>query len=271
MNTPLISTYELNDMLSDPELIILDTSFKNNPSGKSSEFEGKRIKHSRYFDLKGQFSDPKGEFPNTMPDPEQFELACQALGINQRSKIVVYDNIGIYVSPRVWWMFKIMGHHQIAVLDGGLPEWVRNGYELENEINHLFTTGGFQANPSTEPVKDYDFMKENVVKEEFKVIDARSKARFDGTVEEARAGLKSGHIPKSINLPYTELLENGKFKSKEEIVPIFQKIVSPNEKLVFTCGSGVTACILLLASEMVQENETAVYDGSWTEWGTLDK
>ena len=159
-----------------------------------------------------------------------------------------------------------MGHQNIAVLNGGLPEWVRQGYETVQQKENNIIPGNFKAKFQSEMVKDYDFVSSNVSLQESVLIDARSGGRFEGIAPEPREGLPSGHIPGSLNLPYTHVLENGKFKSREDLSEIFNNLKINEKPLVFSCGSGVTACIILLASEFVLKNNKSVYDGSWTEW-----
>lgn len=255
----LISVDELQSILPNHNLIILDASQTN---AKKIQIIGARV-----FDIKNKFS-IDGQFPNTFPTAEQFENGCQKLGIDKNSKVVVYDNKGIFSSPRVWWMFKTFGHKDVAVLDGGLPAWIQQGFETESFPIKEYTIGNFEANLQFNQVKYIEDIQQNIISEECVVIDARSEERFNGAPE-SREGLRSGHIPKSKNLPYTELLENGKFKSIEDIRVYFIKIESGEKPIIFTCGSGITACILLLAYQMTFEKEATIYDGSWTEWGTL--
>ena len=233
---------------------------------KKTDFENIGIRGARHFDLKNEFNDVSSKLPNTLPGPKQFENSCRKLGINNSSKIVVYDNLGIYLSPRVWWMFNALGHQNIAVLNGGLPEWISQGNETVQQVENNITRGDFEAKFHPEMVKDYDFVLSNVTLKESVLIDARSAGRFKGIAPEPREGLQSGNIPGSLNLPYTEVLENGKFKSREELSEIFNNLKIDEKALIFSCGSGVTACIILLASELVSKNDKSVYDGSWTEW-----
>lgn len=266
----LVSVDWLKEHLNDPDLIVLDSSLGKNMEGVDPELAGQVIVGARYFDLKNGFSDTSSDFPNTFPSEEKFEESARKLGINNTSTIVVYDNLGIYTSPRVWWMFKRMGHENIFVLDGGLPEWCRKGYETTKEYSIAGKTGDYKAKLDGDPVKDISFVKQNISDQKMLLIDARSKGRFDGTAEEPRKGLRSGHIPGSVNIPFKSLLKDGKYKSKEELKAIFDQVGADDRPLLFSCGSGVTACVLLLASEMVQDNPTAVYDGSWTEWATKE-
>lgn len=241
----------------DPNLVILDASLI---AKKKRELQ---IIGSRYFDLPGKFSNKESKYPNTMPSENQFETEARALGINKDSRIIVYDNLGIYSAPRVWYMFRSMGHKEVYVLDGGLPAWIEAGQKTEEIHEPNVDIGNFEAKANAKAFKSFEEIKANIETDEFKVLDARSKGRYDGTSPEPRKELQSGHIPKSSSLPFSEVLSEGKFKTKEEL----QKLFKGDESLVFSCGSGLTACITLLAAEIVNEDqEKAVFDGSWTEW-----
>ncbi len=261
MTTPLVSCQWLNENSNDADLVVLDVSPQ--PSAR-------QIKGARYVDVKNVFSDPTSDLPNTFPSAIQFQGDCQVLGINSTSKIVVYDNKGVFLSPRVWWMFRTFGHQNVSVLDGGLIEWVAQGYETEQRTEHHVEHGNFKGQLQPNQVKGYEFVKSNLADQNALLIDARSAGRFNGTAPEPREGLRSGNIPGSINLPYTEVLQDGKFKPLPELKTIFKTLANDNRPFVFTCGSGVTACIILLASELVMQHENAVYDGSWTEWATKE-
>lgn len=263
----LVSADWLHQHLNDPNLIILDASIPVAAKPVSSDFEGKRLPNARFFDLKKTFKDKTNEVPNMLPNTKEFEEGCRALGISNSSKIVVYDNIGIYSAPRVWWMFRTMGHEEVAVLDGGLPAWVAEGYPIEDTKEESYSMGDFAANYRPELVRSAQDVLANIENKEALVLDARSKGRFDGTAPEPRKGLRGGHIPNSISLPYSKLLQDGKFLAREELATVLQGLQLGDQPLVFSCGSGVTACILMLACEMVMDNEMAVYDGSWSEWG----
>ena len=255
--------------MNDPNLIILDASMSENKSGDIADLTDVRIKNARFFDLKNSFSDKDSSLPNMLPEEASFSAACRALGINADSLIIVYDNLGIYTSPRVWWMFKAMGHDNIAVLDGGLPKWVKEGLPTEPIREVTYSKGTFSAKFRPNMVKNAGNILHNLKQNEAIVIDARSSGRFYGTEPEPRKDLKGGHIPGSLNLPYTEVIKDGQFLSKEDLKQVFVALQIGDRPLVFSCGSGLTACIILLASELVQKNPTAVYDGSWTEWGQL--
>ncbi len=268
MTHSIVSPEWLNDHINDPDLIILDASTESNAANLIPKYTNCYIPGTRLFDFKGIFSDQKATVPNMMPDANQFSEGCQDLGINNNSKVIVYDNLGIYTSPRAWWMFKTMGHDNVAVLDGGLPAWIDLGYETETDLKP-FSKGNFKARYIAENIVDASFVRANITDKEAIVIDARSSARFEGKVPESRKGLKSGHIQGSINLPYKTVLNNGRLKPGTEITEIVRDLDIGGSPMVFTCGSGVTACIILLAFDQVTDNPKSLYDGSWSEWGTF--
>lgn len=267
---PLVTVEWLSENLNDPNLVILDVSLESNVANIEVDFPNIQIKGARFFDLKGTFSNLENPLPNTLPSPEAFAFECRKLGINNDSKIVVYDNIGIYASPRVWWMFKSMGHQNVTVLDGGLPEWVIKNLPTESTQNKGILEGNFTATFNPNFQKSYVQILENILTEETIVIDARSKDRFYGLVPETRENLKSGHIPNSVNLPFLRVLNDGKFLPKKEIKAVFKELEIENKPHIYTCGSGLTACILILASELIDKKDHFLYDGSWTEWGQID-
>lgn len=254
----IVSVNWLLENLSHKDIILLDTSLNIDVNTYQT------IPTSRYFDIKHTFSDKSSRFPNALPTEENFEIECQKLGINTTSKIVVFDEKGIYSSPRVWWMFKGMGHEDVFVLNGGLPEWVKHGFKTE-VIKSQNGKGDFKAKFSPDYVKTFEDVAKNITEESFLLVDARSKGRFDGTAPEPRKTLQSGHIKNSINIPFTSVLTHGKFKSKDELQDIFQDLTSDKE-MVFSCGSGITACILSLASELSGKTSRTIFDGSWSEW-----
>ena len=265
MKTPIVSVNWLKEHLQDADLIILDASQKVNQNKEESPFEDLQIKGARIFDIKNDFSDTTNSLPNTVPTAEAFAKAAQKLGINKDSKIVVYDSLGIYTSPRAWWLFTIMGHENVWVLDGGLPAYAKENLPLEKFEKRTYTIGDFESKLKPEMVKTTTQILSNIDSKEAVLIDARSSDRFLGETKEPRAGLRSGHIPGSINIPYSNVLKDGKLLSKEELIKILPQ---QNNPLYFSCGSGVTACIVWMAYELIGDtNPKAVYDGSWTEWG----
>jgi len=267
----LVSVDWLTQNIDASNLIVLDATIDKVTANKTpSKITDKtQIRNARFLDLKNKFSDTDSDLPNTMLSSKEFEESARQLGIDKTSAIVVYDDLGIYASARIWWMYKAMGHHNIAVLDGGLPEWTRAGLPVEKASLYRGKRGDFTADYNKNYMNDCSEILETINNDNLSVLDARSKNRFNGTEIEPREGLRSGHIPNSINLPYTELIEQGKMKSKEVLKTIFSNLKIEDSKLIFSCGSGITACILALGAEIVGLQHTSVYDGSWTEWGSL--
>ncbi len=270
MKSTIVSVAWLSDHINDPNIIILDTSEKQNKSNLITEYPDLQINGARYFDTKNVFRDKENHIPNMLPNPSEFEKGCRKLGINNNSKIIVYDNLGVYNSPRVWWMFRVMGHEAVAVLDGGLPEWIKAGNETELIKNDEIEEGYFSSNFQPNKIKNASEVMANITAQNFTLIDARSIGRFYGSSPEPRADLKGGHVPESLNLPFSSVIENGKFLSKGDLARKLSELNIGGEPLVFTCGSGITACIILLAAELVNDNPKSLYDGSWSEWGQLE-
>ena len=269
MTSPLVSATWLYENLEDPDVLVLDASVEKNVLGVIPADLGLQIKHARKFDLKGAFSDPNSALPNTLPSPANFEQSARALGVNSNSKIIVYDNIHAYSSPRAWWMFKAMGHHNIAVLDGGLPAWRKAEFPVEPIIQEpSYPVGDFTAKFNPAALQNAEAVLRTTNIKDRLIVDARSVERFGGTKEEPRKGVRSGHIPESVNLPFKEVLSDGLFKSQQELQKMFTSLNPEAKPMTFSCGSGLTACILLLASEIAGHGDNAIYDGSWTEWGS---
>jgi thiosulfate/3-mercaptopyruvate sulfurtransferase len=270
----LISVEQLNVLISNQidnqELVILDASIPAVGGKKTAPqaWPNTTISHAKRFDIKGEFSDLSNPLSHTMPNEAQFELAARNLGINHNSQIVIYDDIGIYSAPRAWWMFKAMGFHHVAVLDGGLPAWLAQNYEtFVAPSNISIEKGNFIAQFNQDYFCDQQQVLAAINKQGIKTLDARSANRFSGVTSEPRVGIRSGHIPQSFNLPYAQLSVNGDFLSNNELLKIFSSIAQLEDKLIFSCGSGITACILALAADVCGYQHLSVYDGSWSEWG----
>lgn len=265
---PLVSVNWLNSNLSEPNLIILDATIPKVTGGDVSKSE-EQIPTSRFFDLKTKFSDVSAPFPTTFPSEEQFTKSTQELGINNDSAIVIYDDQGIYSSPRAWWLFKAFGHDNVAVLDGGYPAWKKANFKVENKHNYKGKNGDFEAKYRPNLMKFFQDVKKESLDKNHLIIDARSEARFKCLEPEPRAGLRMGTIPNSVNIPFEDLLTGQQFKSEKELKQVFQKFAKEGDNLTFSCGSGITACVLALGAELSGFKNLSVYDGSWTEWGSL--
>jgi thiosulfate/3-mercaptopyruvate sulfurtransferase len=265
---PLVSTTWLSAHLYDPDLVILDASMK--PIGSAGAGAGGTdvwLPKAQIFDFDTRICDRSTSLPHMMPAPEVFEREVRTLGINQQSQIVVYDKVGIFSSPRAWWMFKAMGHDAVTVLDGGLPAWVAAGLPTESTPRRAVPGGNFVAKPRPALFVDADHVASALTNAAAAVLDARSEGRFHGREPEPRPGLRSGHMPNAINVPFGSVQSRGHMKSPEEISALLAAKVGERERLVFSCGSGVTACTLALAAELAGYSNKAVYDGSWSEWG----
>jgi thiosulfate/3-mercaptopyruvate sulfurtransferase len=269
---PVVSVDWLQSNLGNEQLIILDctipkvTAELNTPISE----EKKQIKAAIFFDIKKKFSDLNAAFPNTILSPQEFKKKCQNLGINIDSAIVCYDDLGIYSSPRVWWMFQLMGFKNIAVLDGGFPKWEENKYPIEKHQKKVFLKGNFEVNYQLEKIKYTEDVFSAIENDGILIADARSKGRFNSTEPEPRNGLKGGHIPNSISLPFSEILDKGMLKTEDDLKVIFSEINPENKELIFTCGTGITASVLALGAEILGIKKYSVYDGSWTEWASTE-
>ncbi|MBG7611448.1 sulfurtransferase [Polaribacter sp. BAL334] len=267
--SPLVSEDWLFQNLDNPSLLILDATIPKVGAKKLEVIEEKfQIINALFFDL-NDFSDADAPFPNTILSPEKFQEKARKFGIQKEHCIVVYDDLGIYSSPRVWWMFQLMGFTNIAVLDGGFPAWKAQNKPIEKPTEKKLSEGNFTSNYQSQKISFVNDILENLTSNESLVVDARSEGRFYGTEPEPRKEVKSGRIPKSVSLPHTAILNGTKMKSKQELQAVFQSKNPSNKAMVFSCGSGITASVLALSTEIAEIKNHSVYDGSWTEWGTL--
>ena len=264
--TPLVSVDWLARHLNHPDLVVLDAHMQP-PSAPISTDPVRQIPGARRFDFDGRIKAPDTELPHMLPSPELFSAEVQALGIHARSLIVVYDRIGIFSAPRAWWMFRAMGHAQVAVLDGGLPAWLAAGHPVEPETTYAGPTGDFIARLQPGLFCDADRVAAELSSGRRPVVDARSAPRFAGLEPEPRAGLRAGHMPGALNLPFGQLQQDGKMKPADELQAEFARLLGEQQDPIFSCGSGVTACILALGAELAGYRGLTVYDGSWSEWG----
>lgn len=267
----LVSTEWLAAHLKDPDLRLLDASWYLPAEQRNAraEYEEAHIPGARFFDI-DEISNARSELPHMAPPPEKFMSRMRAMGIGDGHQVVVYDGAGMFSAPRVWWTFRLMGQMDVAVLDGGLPKWVAEGRETEDlppviRDRHMVTR--FQ----NQMVKDATQVAMAAKLGNAEVIDARAPARFNGEAPEPRAGLRAGHIPGSKNVFFKTLLkDDGTFKDNDALRAAFTDAgVDLSKPAITTCGSGVSACILALALERIGHTDTAVYDGSWTEWGSV--
>lgn len=252
-----------------PELILLDASTP--PPGKAAPAHITTIPAARRFDIEREFGDHSTSLPHMMPGADQFEREARKLGINQRSTLVVFDNMGIFSAPRAWWMFKAMGFDRVGVLNGGLPAWKKSGGKLSDHYAHASEEGDFRAEPRDNYFCDVSRLQAGLASGELRIIDARSADRFFARVDEPRPGLRRGHIPGADNLPFESLLHEGSYRPTAELRKLLQGITARREEqLIFSCGSGVTAAVVAFAAHLSGYRKLCVYDGSWAEWGSRD-
>ncbi|WP_354643017.1 sulfurtransferase [Kitasatospora camelliae] len=256
----LVSVQWLAERLDHPDLVVLDAGVGAHRNA------GLAIPGARHFDIDGAMSDHDDPRPHTMPGVEQFTREIRALGVGDRSTVVVYDGAGIYSSARAWWMLKAMGFDRVAVLDGGLPAWTAAGHGLR-PVEPTPAEGDFTASPREGMLVDSAAVTAALADGAAAVLDARTRERFAGLVEEPRPGLRRGHMPGAGNLPFGDLQKDGLMLPAAELRERFAEVAGDRRRLLFSCGSGVTACVLALGAELAGYRDLAVYDGSWSEWG----
>ncbi|XP_070645869.1 3-mercaptopyruvate sulfurtransferase isoform X3 [Bos indicus] len=251
-------------------LRLLDASWYLAKLGRDArrEFEERHIPGAAFFDI-DQCSDRTSPYDHMLPSAAHFSEYAGRLGVGAATHVVVYDasDQGLYAAPRVWWMFRVFGHRTVSLLDGGLRNWLRQGLPLSSGKSRP-QPAEFHAVLDPAYIKTYEDIKENLESRRFQVVDARAAGRFRGTEPEPRDGIEPGHIPGTINIPFTDFLtEDGLEKSPEEIRRLFQdKKVDLSLPLVATCGSGVTACHVALGAYLCGKPDVPIYDGSWVEW-----
>lgn len=268
---PLITTQELGVRLHDPGLVVFDASWYLPASGRDGrlEFIAGHIPGARFFDIEA-FSDASSVLPHMLPAAGDFEAGARALGVRRDSQVVVYDGSGANLSAaRVWWMFRTFGHADVVVLDGGLAKWRHEGRPLETGVPAGAPAGDFSARLDPRHVIDLGTLQDRLLSGGAQVVDMRSGGRFTGREPEPRPGLRGGHIPGSASLPYTELVaEDGTVLAPEPLrARLARSGIDPRRPVVATCGSGVSACALLLALASLGTDGHVLYDGSWSEWG----
>jgi thiosulfate/3-mercaptopyruvate sulfurtransferase len=267
---PLVTTEWLAQELDKPDLVVFDATkyLPNEPKDGHGEFIRAHIPGARYFDI-DQMADTDTDLPHMVPTPGRFARLMAAAGVSNTSRIVFYDQKGLASAARGWWLMGLFGHDDAAVLDGGLPKWMKEGRPVEDGEPPDHEPGYFRPDYRAGQLRGVGDILRNVLTRQELVLDARAAGRFTGAVPEPRVGMRSGHIPGSASVPYTDLLHpDGTFRSPGEVRALFEAAgVDGTRPLVTSCGSGVTACILTLGLRLAGFPEGAVYDGSWTEWG----
>ena len=268
----LVSTAWLADHLKDPDLRVLDASWYMPDAGRDAktEYTAAHIPGARFFDI-DDVSDHRSELPHMVPTVEKFMSRMRKMGVGDGHQIVVYDGSGLFSAARVWWMFRLMGKTDVAVLDGGFPKWQAEGRAIE-DLPPMVRDRHMTVSRQNHLVKDVTQVASASKLGDYVIVDARAPERFKGEAPEPREGLRSGHIPNARNAFYKDVLNpDGTMKSNDVVAEVFRKAgVDLAKPAILSCGSGVTAAILALAMERMGKTDHAVYDGSWSEWGTFD-
>ena len=268
----LVSTHWLHDHLRDPDLRILDASWYMPADNRdpAADYQSAHIPGARFFDI-DDISDHRSEMPHTVPPVEKFMSRLRDMGVGDGHQVVVYDTHGLFSAARVWWLFRLMGKKDVAVLDGGLPKWIADGYPTE-DMPPVIRDRHMTVSRQNQLVRDVTQVARAAKLGDHAILDARSSARFRGEAPEPREGLRAGHIPGSHNVYYQDLLNtDGTMKDAPALQRVFAASGADLTKpAITTCGSGITAAILSLALERIGKTDHSLYDGSWAEWGMYD-
>lgn len=265
----LVSTSWLAENIDNPNIRIFDSSWHMPNAGRDAiaEYNTGHIPNALFFDV-DEIANTDSTLPHMMPSEEKMASRLRSFGVTNSNHIIIYDNSAGLSATRGWYMFKTFGHENVSILDGGMAKWVAEDHPINNDIL-LYAKSHYSAVKDENATRTVEQLIENVTSKQEQVIDARSSGRFLGTEPEPRAGLKSGRIPDSFNVPFNTLFNDDKtFKSPEDLKEIFLNSGADLDKpIVTSCGSGMTACVLLFALELIGQNNKSLYDGSWTEWG----
>jgi thiosulfate/3-mercaptopyruvate sulfurtransferase len=269
VDNPFVTTEWLAAHLDDPNVVVLDGSWHmpNAARNAQAEYLAGHIPGAVFFDIDG-IADTSSDLPHMLPAPADFARMVGALGISETMTIVVYDELGLFSAPRVWWTFRAMGAPDVRILAGGGPKWRAERRPTETGLvtreRQLF---GPRFNPAL--VADFEGVRDSIRDGAAQIADARPAPRFHAEVPEPRAGLRGGHIPSSLNVPVSLLTEAGQMRPPEELQQLFSdRGLDLDQPIITSCGSGITASTLALALELAGARNVAVYDGSWTEWGS---
>jgi thiosulfate/3-mercaptopyruvate sulfurtransferase len=271
MQSPyVVSTQWLAERLDAPDIAIIDASWYL-PAAKRdarAEFAAARIPGAQFFDI-DDISESATTLPHMLPSPEKFASRMRRLGIGDGKKVIAYDTAGLFSAARAWWMLRIFGHDDVAVLDGGFPKWKAEGHPIDEDPPGKAQERHFSARFQSMMVRDKEYVLAAVKTGKSQIADARSPGRFTGKEPEPRPGVRSGHMPGAANVHYATLLNpDGTLKSPDAIASAFADAgIDVKKPVITSCGSGITAAILTLGLTLIGAKEHALYDGSWSEWG----
>lgn len=273
MSSDIVSTEWLEAHLGSPDIAILDASWHLPTAGRDAkkEFEAAHIPGAQFFDI-DELSDTTSPLPHMLPPPEKFSSRMRRMGVGDGKRVIAYDSVGLFSAARCWWMFKVFGHEDVAVLDGGLKKWLAEGRPVEDGPVLKPQERHFTPRVRATMVRDMKQVAAALKSGTAQLADARSGTRFRGEEVEPRPHVRAGHMPGAKNVHYASLLKpDGTLKSPAEITVVFQAAgIDLSKPVITSCGSGITAAILSLGLTLTGAREHALYDGSWTEWGGSD-
>lgn len=271
MTSPLVSTDWLHQHLNDPNLVVIKATIGKIIGKEPILYDAPVfIPNSIVVDIEEDLTDLTSSSVHAFPTEALFNAVAARIGIMAGQTIVIYDDQGVYASPRIWWIFKAFGVENVFILDGGLPKWMAEGKETTKDpITPMPSALESSFALQDGLVRSSEFVLNNLESKASIVADARAANRFQGLVEEPRPGVRSGHIPQSVNLPFGEVLDGDCFKSEAVLSQLFDAFSSdPQQPYVLSCGSGITGCIILVAALVAGRPNVSLYDGSWSEWGS---